>query len=108
MQLLLREQTDSCYQKADLSNDAEKTLELENCFIVMAREVLFFMFEFGRLCLLGVAVFTHFTLRLSYYRCRNDNLIDRTVEICYSIEDTTYVRGVFMTLLIIMTVKYLR
>ena len=34
-------QTDSCYQAAVLSGDAEKMLGLENCFIGMAREVVF-------------------------------------------------------------------
>lgn len=32
---------DSCYQEAVLSGDAEKALGLENCFIGMAREVIF-------------------------------------------------------------------
>lgn len=40
-QVKLWKQTDSCYQKAVLSNDAEKMLGLENCFIGMAREVIF-------------------------------------------------------------------
>ena len=34
-------QTDSCYQKAVLSDDAEKMLGLENCFVYMAREAMF-------------------------------------------------------------------
>lgn len=34
-------QNDSYYQKAVLSGDAEKMLGLENCFIGMAREVVF-------------------------------------------------------------------
>lgn len=34
-------QTDTCYQKAVLSSDAEKMLGLENCFISMAREAVF-------------------------------------------------------------------
>lgn len=34
-------QTDSCYQKAVLSGDAEKMIGLENCFIYMARESVF-------------------------------------------------------------------
>ena len=34
-------QTDSCYQAAVLSGDAEKMLCLENCFIGIAREVVF-------------------------------------------------------------------
>lgn len=34
-------QTDSCYQRAVLSGDAEKMLDLENCFIGMAREIIF-------------------------------------------------------------------
>lgn len=33
--------SDSCYQKAVLSGDAEKMLGLENCFIAMAKEVIF-------------------------------------------------------------------
>ncbi len=33
--------SDSCYQKAVLSGNAEKMLGLENCFIVMAREIVF-------------------------------------------------------------------
>ena len=33
--------TDSCYQKAVLSGDAEKMLGLENCFVRMAREAVF-------------------------------------------------------------------
>ena len=40
-QVELWKQTDSCYQKAVLSGDTEKMLGLENCFIYMAREVLF-------------------------------------------------------------------
>lgn len=40
-QLELWKQTDSCYQKVVLSGDAEKMLGLENCFIGMAREVVF-------------------------------------------------------------------
>lgn len=40
-QVELRKQTDSCYQKAILSGDAEKMLGLENCFVGMAREVVF-------------------------------------------------------------------
>lgn len=35
------EKSDSCYQKAVLSGDAEKMHGLENCFIGMAREVVF-------------------------------------------------------------------
>lgn len=34
-------QNDSCYQKAVLSGDDEKMLGLENCFVSMAREVVF-------------------------------------------------------------------
>ena len=34
-------QTDSCYQKALLSGDAEKMLGLKNCFVYTAREVIF-------------------------------------------------------------------
>ena len=33
--------TDSCYQKAVLSGDAEKMHGLENCFVYMAREAVF-------------------------------------------------------------------
>ncbi len=33
--------SDSCYQKAVLNGDTEKILGLENCFIGMAREVIF-------------------------------------------------------------------
>ena len=40
-QVELWKQTDSCYQKAVLSGDAEKMLGLENCFIGMARESVF-------------------------------------------------------------------
>ena len=40
-QVELWKQTDSCYQKAVLSGDAEKMLGLENCFVNMAREVVF-------------------------------------------------------------------
>ena len=40
-QVELWKQTDSCYQKAVLSGDAEKMLGLENCFISMARETVF-------------------------------------------------------------------
>lgn len=37
----LWKKTDSSYQKAVLSGDAEKLLGLENCFISMAREAVF-------------------------------------------------------------------
>ena len=40
-QVELWKQTDSCYQRAVLSGDAEKMLGLENCFISMARESIF-------------------------------------------------------------------
>ena len=40
-QVELWKQNDSCYQKAVLSDDAEKMLGLENCFISMAREAVF-------------------------------------------------------------------
>ena len=40
-QVELWKQTDSCYQKAVLSGDAEKMLGLENCFVYMAREAVF-------------------------------------------------------------------
>lgn len=40
-QVELWKQTDSCYQTAVLSGDAEKMLGLENCFISMARESIF-------------------------------------------------------------------
>lgn len=33
--------SDSCYQAAVLSGDTEKMLGLENCFISMAREIIF-------------------------------------------------------------------
>ena len=39
-QVELWKQTDSCYQKAVLSADAEKMLGLENCFVGMAREAV--------------------------------------------------------------------
>ena len=34
-------QTDSCYQRAALAGDSEKMFGLENCFISMAREIIF-------------------------------------------------------------------
>mgnify|MGYP004556238567 FL=1 len=40
-QVELWKQTDGCYQKAVLADDADKMLGLENCFISMAREVVF-------------------------------------------------------------------
>ena len=40
-QVKLWKQTDSCYQKAVLSGNTEKMLGLENCFISMAREIIF-------------------------------------------------------------------
>ena len=40
-QVELWKQTDSCYQKAVLSGNAEKMLGLENCFVYMAREIIF-------------------------------------------------------------------
>ena len=40
-QVELWKQTDSCYQKAVLSGDAEKMFGLENCFVYMAREGVF-------------------------------------------------------------------
>lgn len=40
-QVELWKKTDSCYQKATLSRDAEKILGLENCFVYMAREAVF-------------------------------------------------------------------
>ena len=40
-QVELWKQTDTCYQKAVLSGDAEKMLGLENCFVNMAREAVF-------------------------------------------------------------------
>ena len=40
-QMELWKKTDSYYQKAVLSGDAEKMLGLENCFIYMAREAVF-------------------------------------------------------------------
>ncbi len=33
--------TDSCYQKAFLSSDANKMVNLKNCFISMAKEIMF-------------------------------------------------------------------
>lgn len=40
-QVKLWKQTDSCYLRAALSSDAEKMLGLENCFVGMAREIIF-------------------------------------------------------------------
>lgn len=40
-QVELLKQTDSCYQKAVLSSNADKMLGLENCFVGMAREIVF-------------------------------------------------------------------
>lgn len=40
-QVELWKQTDSCYQKTVLIGDTEKMLGLENCFIGMAREIVF-------------------------------------------------------------------
>lgn len=40
-QVELWKQTDSCYQKAVLTDDSEKMLGLESCFISMAREAVF-------------------------------------------------------------------
>lgn len=40
-QVEIWKQTDSCYQRAVLGNDNDKMLGLENCFISMAREVVF-------------------------------------------------------------------
>lgn len=40
-QVELWKHTDSCYQRAVLSGDAEKILGLENCFVYMAREAVF-------------------------------------------------------------------
>ena len=40
-QVELWKQSESCYQKAVLSGDAEKILGLENCFVYMAREAVF-------------------------------------------------------------------
>ena len=40
-QVKLWKQTDSCYQKAIISGDAEKMLGLEKCFVYMAREAVF-------------------------------------------------------------------
>lgn len=40
-QVELWKQTDCYYQKAVLSGDAEKMLGLENCFVGMAREIIF-------------------------------------------------------------------
>jgi hypothetical protein len=41
LQVELWKQSDSCYQKAVISGDAEKMLGLENCFVHMAREAVF-------------------------------------------------------------------
>lgn len=40
-QVELWKQTDSCYQKTVLSGDVDKMLGLENCFVGMAREIIF-------------------------------------------------------------------
>ena len=40
-QVELWKQSDCCYQKAVLADDADKMLGLENCFISMARETVF-------------------------------------------------------------------
>lgn len=40
-QVELWKKTDNCYQRAVLSGDTEKMLGLENCFVYMAREVVF-------------------------------------------------------------------
>ena len=40
-QVEIWKQTDIYYQKAALSGDAEKMLGLENCFVYMAREIVF-------------------------------------------------------------------
>ena len=40
-QVELWKQTESCYQKAIVSGDAEKMLGLEKCFVYMAREAVF-------------------------------------------------------------------
>lgn len=40
-QVELWKQTDSCYQTAVLSGDTEKMHGLENCFVGMAREIVF-------------------------------------------------------------------
>lgn len=40
-QVELWKQTDSCYQKAVLAGDSEKILGLENCYISMAKELVF-------------------------------------------------------------------
>ena len=40
-QVELWKQTDSCYQNAVLSGEAEKMLGLKNCFVYTAREVIF-------------------------------------------------------------------
>ena len=39
-QMELWKQTDSCYQRAVLSGDADKMLGLENCFVYIAREAV--------------------------------------------------------------------
>ena len=40
-QVELWKQTNSCYQKAVITGDAEKILGLENCFVYLAREAVF-------------------------------------------------------------------
>ena len=40
-QVELWKRTDSCYQRAFLSGNAEKVLGLENCFVYMAKEAIF-------------------------------------------------------------------
>ena len=40
-QVELWKQADSCYQRAVIAGDAEKMLGLENCFVYMAREIIF-------------------------------------------------------------------
>lgn len=40
-QVELWKKNDSCYQADVLSGDAEKMLGLENCFVYMAREIIF-------------------------------------------------------------------
>lgn len=49
-QVELWKQTNSCYQGAVLSGDAEKMLGLENCFIGMAREMVFECMVYVWLC----------------------------------------------------------
>lgn len=64
-QVKLLKKNDSCYQKVVLVVDAEKILGLDNCFISMAREAVlsvWFIIEFGRLCVRVQPLFYHVLL----------------------------------------------